>query len=463
MSKWVICSGENQARLIADYLQKSGTQCSVKYESDAFRLRSLLKKSPLSVGVIVGEGTAGPDAVNVAAALAADASALEVVLVLKDASGSLRSRARRAGIARVLTFDELACAPAAGPRHPIKVPSIDTNPPSAPAGGSLQTNSNANGDLHPNTKELPAVESITKPEAKADAKPQPMPEVQKSAGIPVITFVSGRGGVGKSTICALAGHIAASWGMHVALLDLDLAFGNLAVLSGVERASDLAGFLGDGSQSADSKRIAACAAQVSERLEVFGPCRAPEYAELVQPYAGQLIAALSQTHDLVLVDTTNNWNDAVASAAQMADRLAIVSDDRPGAIPALSRCGGLAVRLGVARTRMIRIMNGCDPRQRDEAFVSRAASGLECSRELRVMDGNIEAMELLSCGRVRELIEIENPLATSVATGLAQLLQELGSLPNNEKAHMALQNSHKAKRRVRRKKKARGSKQVSSA
>ncbi len=48
-----------------------------------------------------------------------------------------------------------------------------------------------------------------------------------------MVLVSGRGGVGKSTLSALGG-AAAGWGLDVALLDLDLAFGNLASLLGAQ-------------------------------------------------------------------------------------------------------------------------------------------------------------------------------------------------------------------------------------
>lgn len=482
MRNWVICAGSKQAGVIATYLKSVMSDCSCAFESDAWKLRSALKVAPLKVSVAVGEGALGPDAVNIAAALVQDACAQEVVLFVQDASGSLRSRAKRAGISRVLSALDLGITSFSG-KHQSAHDDANAHAASA-AGSSSQVRTVPNGDLDASHLTLPAAKQAL-PAAKQNdtslstiaetnqkwtgfdtstqnraAISQVIPEIgeieplQKRKDVPVITFVSGRGGVGKTTLCALAGHIAASWGMKVALLDLDLAFGNLGVLCGSERMADIAGFLGDGNQAAvlDKDGLAACASQVSENLAVYGPCRAPEYAELVQPYAEQIIAALTHMYDLVLVDTTNNWNDAVASAAQMSDRLAIVTDERPGAIPALARCGGLAVRLGVARTRMVRIMNGCDPRQRDEAFVARGASGLECSREIRVFDGELEAIELLNCGRSRELLDIANPMATSLAAGLAQLLRELGCLPESESAQNALRGPRKARRIFGRKK-----------
>lgn len=450
MSSWVICAGRDQSQVIKEYLIKSGTTQSITFESNPFKLRQTLKYMPLRLGVIVGEGIEGPQAVNVAAAIVQDACATETVLVVRDASGSLRSRAKRAGITRVVSIEELKSAPAAAKplnqlaSHLSKTVK-STGDELEPRNGSCDASEEACACERERESAVPSELVLSDTEATTELSSTQKAPLERREGVPVITFVSGRGGTGKSTICALAGYIAASWGMRVALLDLDLAFGNLAALCGVEHTTDLAGYIEGGPSGGVS---ISQGTEVVERLEVFGPCRAPEYAELVQPYAAQLIAALTQTHDIVLVDTTTSWGDAIASAAQEADRLAIVTDERPGAIASLARCGGLAVRLGVARTRIVRVMNGCDPKRRDAEFVARAATGLECAREVRVLDGDIEAIELLACGRAQELLKVANPLATSVATGLAQILQELGKLPPDEKAQAALRGGPRKTRRL---------------
>lgn len=451
MNKWVICAGEKESACIETYLRTVSSSCEIQTEPNAWRLREMLKHAPLAANVVVGSGVKGPDAINVAASLIQDVSCEEVVLVLEDASGSLRSRAKRAGITRVLTFDELRGVSMA---RRVTTSEIERIP---------RFERSAEAERVPKVEHVPKIEQL--PEVSRASKSNQTPKngasaqqdsaasiIERRSGVPVLAFVSGRGGVGKTTICALAGHIASRWGLRVALLDLDLAFGNLYALCGSEHAGDLTNCASANPLSLDV--LSGACVSPTKNLEIYGPCRAPEYAEVVQPHVANLVALLSQNHDLVLIDTTNNWNDAVAAAAQMADRVAIVSDDRPGAIPALARCGGLAVRLGVARTRIVRIMNGCDPKLRDEAFVSRAAAGLECAREIRVYDGDIEAIELLACGRPAELIEAENPLATSVAKGLAQILRELGSLPACEAAQNALSDKRRTARLFKRKKQA---------
>jgi len=405
MAAWVVCAGQSQSAAIRDYLVGCDRGAKVEVVEDPIVARRSLAGRFAGAGVVVGEGTLGPEPVNLAAAIASDGWAREVVLAVGHASGSLRSRANRAGISRVTTSSDVVSY-----LRPQSLAIV----PGGPAGGG------------------PKASAVSSEETRGRAAAP----VERRDGAAVIVFVSGRGGVGKSTVAAVAGYIAAGWGMRVALLDLDLAFGNLASLAGAERPGDLSGMA---KSELDAGALGEHAVQVAERLRVWGPCKAPEYAETVQPIAADLVALLTHEHDLVIVDTTTNWGDAVASAAQAADRLVIVSDERPGAIPALSRCGGLAVRLGIARTRIVRLMNGCDARRRDEAFVTRAAVGLECAREVRVLDGGEEAVELLSGGHAAELARTDNPLATSLATGLAQLLRELGCLPDSEEAARALE------------------------
>lgn len=413
MATWVICAGELEAERLCEYVRSCDASASVVSVGDPCVLRRRLRSDLAGSCVIVGEGFAGPDPVNVAAAIVRDGTADEVILALESTSGSMRSRARRAGVTSVLTHADLAARQ-----------------------GSTAVR--AQGDGH---ARVPGPAARGGDASQGEAVPrEPAP---RRANVPVIVLVSGRGGVGKSTLAAMFGHAAAGWGLDVALLDLDLAFGNLASLCGAERPGDLASLAAGVTSDEELERSGV---RVAERLAVWGPCRAPEYAETVQPVVADVIARLTHAHDLVIVDTSSNWGDAVACAAQMADRLVIVSDERPGAIPALARCGSLAVRLGVARTRIVRLMNGCDPRRRDESFVARAAVGLECAREVRVLDGGLDLVELASAGECGQLSASGNPAAQDASRGLAGLLKELGALPECEAAHAALEGAQRRRR-----------------
>lgn len=351
---------------------------------DADELRRMVRDSEVgALGVIVGMTSNGVSDVNLAAAIARDGRARVVALVRRGASGSLRSRARNAGIDLVLDPTGEECREAEPPS------SLPSSPPSADPRSLL-------GQL----------------ERRA----------------PVIALCSGRGGAGKTTIVAGMACAAARWGMRVAAVDLDLSCGNLHSCFGVRPVVDPTSLVGEWGSEGHALFSA------SPGVSVTAPCGRPEMSELVMPQAASLVARAAEEADLVLVDTSTTFTDAVAQAAQMCDRLVLVSDGAPGSMAAIARMGGLAVRLGVARTRISRLENRANPHAKTDFSLLRAEVGLEAARVFRVFDGGAEVSELIAAGQVASLMGLTGPFSRSVSAVTAQLLLELGRLPDDEEA-----------------------------
>lgn len=351
---------------------------------DADELRRMVRDSEVgALGVIVGMTSDGVSDVNLAAAIARDGRARVVALVRRGASGSLRSRARNAGIDLVLDPTGEECREAEPPS------SLPSSPPSADPRSLL-------GPL----------------ESRA----------------PVIALCSGRGGAGKTTIVAGMACAAARWGMRVAAVDLDLSCGNLHSCFGVRPVVDPTSLVGEWGSEGHALFSA------SPGVSVTAPCGRPEMSELVMPQAASLVARAAEGTDLVLVDTSTTFTDAVAQAAQMCDRLVLVSDGAPGSMAAIARMGGLAVRLGVARTRISRLENRANPHAKTDFSLLRAEVGLEAARVFRVFDGGAEVSELIAAGQVASLMGLTGPFSRSVSAVTAQLLLELGRLPDDEEA-----------------------------
>lgn len=251
----------------------------------------------------------------------------------------------------------------------------------------------------------------------------------------MIVFCSGRGGVGKTSLVATCAALAASWGMGTCAVDLDLSCGNLYACLGLREGVDLARLAAPGDAACDPTDLLGAPAPAGVR--VLGPCALPEDAELAMPRAGELLAAAAAACDVVLVDTSATFTDAVAQAVQLADRVVLVSDGRPGATASTARMAGLAVRLGVERTRLVRLENRASPRARGARPLGAAEPGLEATRTFRVLDGGDEVEDLVAAGEVAELAGSGSPFAASAAAMLAQLLSELGRLPDCEEARAA--------------------------
>ena len=400
--EWLACADSDAAADVALAASSLGAGNKLEFVQDVDELRRRALDHPGTVWALVGSLSGGVSDINAAAAIAADGCARSVSVVRRDASGSLRSRAARAGIDLVIDPSEL---------EPSRAPKMMGAGPSEAAVPSEGL-----------PKAHPTVGHVI---------PAP-PPVRGRA--PVIVFCSGRGGVGKTALAAAACVAAASWGMRVCALDLDLSCGNLFSCFGVPGAFDLTRLCeGEGVARPEAIGVAAC-----ERVRVAGPCERPELADIVMPRTSEIIASCASAFDLVVVDTSTTFTEAGAQAAQLADRLLIVSGPGQGATASLARASGLAVRLGVARTRIARLENFADPRGRGASRLACAEVGLEAARQFSVVDGGEEVRELLCAGQAAQLLELGVPFAESTATMLAQVLAELGQLPECEAARRAL-------------------------
>lgn len=422
-------------------LRRIAPGSAVVFAQSAQDLRERLHdEEPGTVGAIVGHSSNGVSDMNLAAALAHDGCASEVVLVARGASGSLRSRASRAGVSRVV---DATVAPA----FELVAASGDDKPQAsgerddgARVAGEPEVSREHSDALAHKVPMVDAAESAQMDKAassqnRTHGSPQVVLGARAAEASPILTVSSGRGGVGKTALVALMASVAARWGMDVAVVDLDLSCGNLHVCFGVTKGPDLVRIAPDGVPTAES--MGRASVRCTERVHLWGPCERPEMAELVMPHVATLLSYLSSRYDLVLVDTSTTFTDGVAQAVQSCDRLLVVHDERPGAVASAARISALAVRLGVARTRIVRVMNLGDPRTKANAFEGRAEVGLETARMHRVVDGGIEAEDLLVSGKVGELVTTGSDVVGCVSSLLAQTLAELGKLPDDEEARKA--------------------------
>lgn len=427
--------------------------------SSAQDLRSRARQSePGTVGVVVGLTEEGVSDINLAAAVAGDGIARQVVLVATRASGSLRSRARRAGVSQVVDLSELR-APA--PSSPVSHPSAEDRPVAGPEGAGERgaaphpSGGPGAGEKRPARGGSPAGRAaggrtMDASEERAGAQSAPPPasaagDVRAAGRSPVLVLASGRGGVGKTALAALCAATAASWGMRVALVDLDLSCGNLAASFAVPKTFDLAQLAGRASVSDDD--LAHACVPCAEGVHLWGPCTRPEAAELVAPLVPRLLDLLARTHDLVVVDTSTTFTEAVGLALQRCDRLLLVHDHAAGAIASLGRASAPAVRLGVARTRVVRVENFAAEGAQANLEAGRALAGLEGALAFAVPDGGADVEALLGEGKVAQVVAAGGLLPEGVAHLMAHELSELGALPNSEAAHAALEASHPKRRR----------------
>ena len=253
----------------------------------------------------------------------------------------------------------------------------------------------------------------------------PASDPPKTAGgrAPVVTAISGRGGVGKTTLLAAIGCCAARMGLRAAVLDFDLMFGDMHALLGVDDPHDL-GSIGEGEVRAEED-IEQAAMRVGPGLTLWGPLREPERAELMGTPCEGLIEVLRGIADIILVDTSVFWGDAAAAAVAGCDRCLVVGAEGATSAASVMRAIELAARVGVPRTKMTSVLNRFGTGTCGEEFAMRFEMSVPLRSRVRISHGG-DVAGASSFGRIDGLMAGAGPFALSVRRVTRALLRELG-------------------------------------
>ena len=244
---------------------------------------------------------------------------------------------------------------------------------------------------------------------------------------PLVVAISGRGGCGKSTITVAMAWWAAHMGLKAAVVDLDLMFGNLYELMGVERVCDLAGLVAaDGTPACTRPAIEATAMRIAPGLTLWGPCTAPEQAELLSVPSEQLIEVLRREADVIFADTSVFWGDAAASAVSRCDRCLVVGTGGVSDGESAARAVALAARIGVPKTRMTCVFNRFGAPGCDEERALRFEMAVALRSRMRIADGGSYVSDLLAYGRIGDLLVTPGAFSRDIQARTYELLKELG-------------------------------------
>ena len=142
----------------------------------------------------------------------------------------------------------------------------------------------------------------------------------------VISVFSTKGGVGKTTIASnLAVSIARHTKKKVALVDLDLQFGDVAIMLNVSLKSTISDLIKEINQ-VDSNNIEEYMVTHFSGIKVLAAPVKPEYAEYITPaHITKIINCLRSRFNYIVIDTSNNFSETVLSALDLSDKILLVS------------------------------------------------------------------------------------------------------------------------------------------
>jgi pilus assembly protein CpaE len=141
----------------------------------------------------------------------------------------------------------------------------------------------------------------------------------------VITVFSSKGGTGRSVVAVNLAIALAEMGRRTAIVDANLAFGDVGVLldvSGTHSIVDLA----QRSEEMDADLVGSVLTAHGSGLKVLLAPPRPEMGELVTAdHLQQVLAALCQRFDYVVVDTFTSLQDVMLATFDMASRIILVT------------------------------------------------------------------------------------------------------------------------------------------
>lgn len=141
----------------------------------------------------------------------------------------------------------------------------------------------------------------------------------------VVTVFGAKGGLGKTTIAANLAVKLASLHKKVALVDLDLQFGDAHIFLDIEPMDTIAELV----QQVSTPTIDTVRSYMSVHssgVHVLCAPKSPEYAELVSADKVQALLSLLRTYyDYVIIDTSPAFNDVTITALESSSTILFVT------------------------------------------------------------------------------------------------------------------------------------------
>ncbi|MBU1022948.1 response regulator [bacterium] len=142
----------------------------------------------------------------------------------------------------------------------------------------------------------------------------------------IISLFSPKGGVGKSVLAVnLATEIRKMINARVLLLDLNLEFGDLALLLNLNATTTIVNVAQTGIQSIDMEYLKSNIMTTSNGIDILPAPLKPEYAEIITPGVIQRVIELVKNEwDYIIIDTACSFKSEVLSALDLSNLILMV-------------------------------------------------------------------------------------------------------------------------------------------
>jgi pilus assembly protein CpaE len=178
----------------------------------------------------------------------------------------------------------------------------------------------------------------------------------------VLVF-SGKGGIGKSVLATNLATALAVGGARVAMVDLNLQYGDLGVLLHLEAHPTSIEAVAALGEQITTEILDSVMATSQEGLRVLLAPSNPELGDLVTAASVETILnQLSLEHDFVVVDSPAHLEERIVGVMQMADHILLVSSFDITSVKDAKTTLRLLQSLGIERERVSLVLNQTRPR-----------------------------------------------------------------------------------------------------
>lgn len=142
----------------------------------------------------------------------------------------------------------------------------------------------------------------------------------------VVACYSPKGGTGKTTLAVNLAYALVSMNKKIALIDLNLQFGEVGVFLDIPKGDTIADMAEE--HSFELSTVKSYLIRHSSGIQVMLSSSSPEYAELIRPeHIDAILSALRTEFDYVILDMGSAMGDCAVAALETADTILLVVNE----------------------------------------------------------------------------------------------------------------------------------------